>query len=280
MPKKKKSETEYSKNATNFDNDSLDFGLNIPEPKKRGRKPSAKKADANDSGKTSADAAIEKISQEIEDAKAAAEKNKKKAAKNRASRAKGRKFEEMILRACETYKIMGRATINKVPEARRVIGRTGGRSSKMICVNDKKADPDFEGSVAPDGRCIVFDAKHTDKDRIQATALTENQRDVLELHLTCGAMCYVAVSFGFDRYFMIPYQIWRDMGHVFGRKYILPDDIQIQKYAIPWELTGEVDKKGDPIGIVWFLDKPEEPPELDPEIIQFAASLKTGDWFE
>lgn len=257
MPRKK-GQTQYKKGAKNFNNDSLDFGKNTIEkdPELKIRRYDV---DADDIAQTAADLAAGKINQEMERAKEELERRKKISASNRATRAEGRMFEESILRACEVYKANGTAVINKVPEPRRVVGRTGGRSSLMICCNEKKSDPDFEGSLAPDGKCIIFDAKHTDKDRILSIALTDHQREILDIHYACGSDCYVCVSFGFKKYYMIPYSVWRDMKEIFGRQYILPEDEQIQGYLIPFDLT--VDKNGNNIYTVWFLGKPDVIPD-------------------
>lgn len=264
MPRKK-GQTQYKKGAKNFDNDSLDFGENVIE-KDPVLKVRNYKVDADELAQTASDLAIGKLNQEMEEAKAELERRKKISASNRATRAAGRSFEEAVLRACEVYKANGTAMISKVPEARRVVGRTGGRSSMMICVNDKKADPDFMGSVSPDGKCIVFDAKHTDKDRIQLIALTDHQREILDVHYACGAECYVCVSFGFKQFYLIPYGIWKDMKEVFGRQYILPEDEQIIPYAVPFSAT--VDKKGNPVLTVWFLGKPADIPATEPVSIK------------
>ena len=257
MPRKK-GQTEYKKGAKNFENDSLDFGANVME-KDPVLKIRRYDVDAEDVAQTAADLAVGKINREMEEAKAELERRKKISNANKAARAEGRAFEEAIIRACAVYKANGTAMISKVPEARRVVGRTGGRSSMMICVNAAKADPDFMGSVAPDGKCIVFDAKHTNKDRIPYNALTDHQREILDAHYACGADCYVCVSFGSDAYYLIPYSIWRNMKDVFGRQYILPDDDQIAGYAVPFD--SDVDKKGNAVYTVWFLGKPEIMPK-------------------
>ena len=134
----------------------------------------------------------------------------------------------------------------------------------MICANAAKADPDFMGSVAPDGRCMIFDAKHTDKGKILLTALTKNQRDILDKHMACGADCFVAVSFGFEKYFMIPYAMWRDMKAEFGRQYILPEDEKIQGYSVPFDVTG-ANKHGEPLITVWFLGERVDVPVFEAE---------------
>lgn len=262
MPRTK-GQTQYKKGAKNFDNDSLDFGKN------RIDKPSSSvfirqyDVNADDIASKAEEIALGKITQEMEDARAEVERREKISASNRQTRAAGRMFEEYIIRACEAYRDAGFAMISKVPEARRVVGRTGGRTSMMICVNAAKADPDFMGSLAPTGKCIVFDAKHTDKDRMLSTALTDHQKEIMERHEACGADCYVCVSFGFKQFFMIPYLNWRNMKTLFGRQYIMPDDEQLQDYSIPFDL--DVDKKGNTIITVWFLGEKVELPATIPE---------------
>ena len=232
----------------------------------RGR-PKRKKVEEEDveeigfvsSGEMSVEETLDQLSREMEEAKAEIEKRQKRSESNKSSRKNGRIFEDMIERACKFYENAGLARITKVPEARRVVGRTGGRTSLMICANAAKADPDFMGSVAPDGKCMVFDAKHTDKGKILLNALTDNQRDIMAAHEKCGARCFVAVSFSFEQYYMIPYDMWRDMKAVFGRQYILPDDPQIQPYSVPFEVTGQT-KKGEELVTVWFLGERADVP--------------------
>lgn len=263
MPRAK-GHTQYKKGAKNFNNDSLDFGENVME-KDSVLNIRQYDTDEEDVAQTAADIAIGKINQEMEDAKAELERRKKISESNRETRKRGRMFEEMIERACEVYQKEGRAVIKKIPEPRRVVGRTGGRKSMMLCVNEKKADPDFQGSLAPDGKHIVFDAKHTDKNRILKTALTDNQVEVLDAHLACGAECYVAVSFGFAQFHLIPYEVWRNMKDVFGRMYILPEDEKIKQYSVPFELS--VNQEGKTEITVWFLGRPAVIPSSELESV-------------
>lgn len=225
------------------------------------------------SGDITVEETLDALTREMDEAKAEIEKRQKRAEANRSSRKNGRVFEDMIERACKFYEDAGLARITKIPEARRVVGRTGGRASLMICANAAKADPDFMGSVAPDGKCMVFDAKHTDKGKILLNALTDNQRDIMAAHEKCGARCFVAVSFGFEKYYMIPYDMWRDMKRVFGRQYILPDDEQIQAYSVPFEITGQT-KKGEPIITVWFLGERVDVPVFETEEPEEAVSFE------
>lgn len=143
--------------------------------------------------------------------------------RNRSSRARGQSFEGMIDTACEFYALVGVAEIEKTPEPRRVIGRTGGRNSKMICVNEKKAQPDYKGTLSG-GRSIVFEAKHTDKDRIEQSRVNEEQEKRLNNHEKLGALCFVVVSFGYERFFRVPWADWKRMKELYGRKYIKAED--------------------------------------------------------
>jgi recombination protein U len=163
-----------------------------------------------------------------------------KAVINKRSRDEGKLFESYIETACEFYKHTGKAKIEKTPEPRRVIGRTGDRKSKMICVNEKKAQPDFQGTLRG-GTSIVFEAKHTDTDRIQQSRVTPEQWDDMEAHHRLGASCWVVVSFGFRSYARIPWAVWREMKGHYGRKYIT--EAESREFGLP--LVN---------GIVAFLD--------------------------
>ena len=49
---------------------------------------------------------------------------------------------------------------------------------KIHCFT-KQAQPDFKGALC-DGSCIIFDAKHTEKDRIQQNVITETQWETFD----------------------------------------------------------------------------------------------------
>lgn len=240
MPVKK----EYKKKAA-----SVSFGDSEPKKRGRPRKNPEEVAEAVQN-------VLDKMKPEPTDAEKEADRVNRIVTKNKRTRENGRKFEEMILRGCAAYREFHIASISKVPEPRRVIGRTGNRASAMICVNAEKADPDFMGSLAPDGRCIVFDAKHTDENRIGKRALNPHQEEIMDAHMACGAVCFVAVSFGFEAFYMIPYDVWKRMKEIFGRQYIMKIDWQIREYAVPFDIVGT--KAGEPEIRVWFIGKPGE----------------------
>ncbi len=146
------------------------------------------------------------------------------AVRNKVSRDRGKGFEELVETACEFYSASDYAEIEKTPEPRRVIGRTGDRHSKMICVNEKKAQPDFKGTLHG-GKSVVFEAKHTDKDRILQSCVTDEQAKRLNKHEKLGALCFVLVSFGMTEFYRIPWCEWAHMKELYGRKYIMPGDV-------------------------------------------------------
>ena len=203
------------------------------------------------------------------------EKSEKRAIKNRKSRANGRNFEEEIERGCSFYSENGAALITKVPENRKVVGRTGGRTSMMLCVNAQKAQPDFVGTMSG-GKSIVFEAKHTDKGRIEYNRVTDYQREMLQKHYQFGAECFVLVGFtseieaGGEKFvssfdfngeteavFMIPWNVWENMQKLVGHKFFTLNDGRSGGVLAPYRVrySVEIDEKGNGTGTVYFLDK-------------------------
>lgn len=152
----------------------------------------------------------------------------KNAMRGRMNRASGGYFEKIIEDSLYYYQIQGMAYIEKTPEPMKIIGKTKRKDVFMACFA-KKAQPDFKGTLSG-GQAIVFDAKHTDRDRILQSAVSEEQTKAMNLHEALGAAAYIIVSFGFQRYFRIPWNAWRTMKNVYGRKYIKPEDVE--KYEI------------------------------------------------
>lgn len=66
----------------------------------------------------------------------------------------------------------------------------------------------------------MFEAKHTDADTIKYDRLTGDQIDDLDMHHKLGAVAFVLVSFGLEGFYRIPWEVWRDMKAIYGRKYI------------------------------------------------------------
>lgn len=149
--------------------------------------------------------------------------------KNRLNNAKGHFFEKEIENACKRYKEDKVASIDKTPEPFRVLEKnhkTGIFRGRFIA----HAQPDFKGSLKG-GKSIVFEAKYTSTDRIKAAVITKEQEKALEEHYELGAVVGVCVGI-IDRYFFVPWRIWRDMKEHIGRKSASVEDLK--KYEVPY----------------------------------------------
>ncbi|WP_196603444.1 Holliday junction resolvase RecU [Pectinatus haikarae] len=133
----------------------------------------------------------------------------------------GRLLENEIDTACRQYALDGRAVIYKTPESFRCISKKpSGRFTGQFT---GRAQPDYQGTLRG-GKSIIFEAKFTDKDRIQQSVLTKTQFDMLAQHLETRAAVYICCGIA-DKYYMIPFNIWSNMKAVFGRSYIVQQDI-------------------------------------------------------
>lgn len=131
----------------------------------------------------------------------------------------GLNFEEVLINACEYYKEKKIAVIEKTPEEIRVI--KNNHDGTMTAIFVKKAQPDFKGTLEG-GKCIIFEAKHTSKEKIQKQ---EKLNDYEEM----GALAYVMVSFRMENFYRVPWDVFRDMKKIYGRQYLTEEDIQEYK---------------------------------------------------
>jgi recombination protein U len=141
---------------------------------------------------------------------------------NTVNNARGHDFEEYILSACNTYKLLNRAVINKTPEPFLVTSKQSGGifTGRFTAL----AQPDFQGTLVG-GRSIVFEAKYTTTDRLKRGILTDNQMDVLSSHADLGAVTGVCAGIC-DKFYFIPWLVWRDMKDQFGRLYVKAEDVE------------------------------------------------------
>ena len=155
---------------------------------------------------------------------------------NKVNNAQGHFFEGAIKAACALYSERERADVDKTPEPFRVMekGRDGIFTGRFTA----RAQPDFQGTLAG-GQSIVFEAKYTTTDRMKRDVLTKEQQDALERHAARGALAAVCAGIG-DKFFFVPWQIWRDMKQLYGRKYVTAADLE------PWRVRFN--------GAVLFLD--------------------------
>lgn len=85
------------------------------------------------------------------------------------SRSQGLLHEKMIEAGCQYYRQIGKAYIVKEPEPFRVI-KKDKRTGRAMIQFVRHAQPDFHGTLK-DGLSIVFEAKHTQSDRIKHEGL-------------------------------------------------------------------------------------------------------------
>lgn len=144
----------------------------------------------------------------------------------RRSRAVGEMFEHIISGACSYYREKGAAIIEKTPEPMRPIKPYGDRRrGQYIACFTKQAQPDYKG-VLCDGTAIIFEAKHTDADRIQESVITDTQRKNLDDFQDMGAQCFVMVSLGLQDFYRVPWSVFGNMKPKFGRKYMKQEELE------------------------------------------------------
>lgn len=150
--------------------------------------------------------------------------------KGKQSRAAGNQFEDLISDSLAWYEEKGVACIEKTPEPMKPL-RAPNHLGQFLACFTKAGQPDYKGTLNG-GRAIVFEAKHTDSDQMKYDRLTDEQIDRLKLHYKLGAATYVMVSFGLEDFFRIPWEVWRDMKAIYGRKYIKAADVE--QYRVPY----------------------------------------------
>lgn len=125
------------------------------------------------------------------------------------SRAEGAGFEAIITSACDYYRAIGRADIEKTPEPMKPLGGAD-RSGRFLACYTKQAQPDYKG-VLSGGRAVVFEAKHTDTGRLLYERVSAEQAACLRRISRLGGIAFVLCSFNGREFYRIPWPIWEDM---------------------------------------------------------------------
>lgn len=134
------------------------------------------------------------------------------------SKRAGEQFENMIAASLEWYRDKGMAYIEKTPEPMKPL-RAPNRQGQFLACYVKAGQPDFKGTLTG-GRAVVFEAKHTDGDRIEQSRLTQEQVDSLTAHHSLGAATFILVSVGLQDFYRVPWEVWRDMKELYGHKHM------------------------------------------------------------
>lgn len=158
-----------------------------------------------------------------------AEKHIRAQIRGKQARLAGSYFESMISGSCDYYLDRGLAKIEKTPEPMKPLGPKNYKGQFLACYT-KQAQPDYKGTLKG-GRAVVFEAKHTDDDRIEFNRLTKEQRDDLEAHHKLGAIAFVLVSMSLTDFYRVPWPVWRDMAEIYGRKYMT--HAELSRYEVP-----------------------------------------------
>ncbi len=149
-------------------------------------------------------------------------KDVEKAYRNRACNDRGRGFENLLMKGCQYYQNRGLAVINKVYEPYTCIKVL--KNGQFIGRFLDRAEPDFKG-VLYGGRAVAFEAKSTRKSRIQYNALTQTQINWLAEQAEMRALTFVAVNIQ-DKFYSIPFREWVNMKEIYGKKFLMQDDIK------------------------------------------------------
>ncbi|RKW54275.1 MAG: hypothetical protein D8H95_10435 [Lachnospiraceae bacterium] len=144
----------------------------------------------------------------------------------RNSKKSGETFERWISTACKFYLNKGFAHIEKTPEPFHITGKD--MNGVVRGYYEKKGQPDYKGILC-DGTGIMFEAKHTDSDRIKQSVITETQWESLDIYEQFGAHCYVMVSFRLESFFRVPWSVWKNMKELFGHKYMNETELEAHR---------------------------------------------------
>lgn len=155
---------------------------------------------------------------------AAALKNLQRSQSGMQSKRAGEFFENLIGASLRWYEINGLACVEKTPEPMKPLRAPNQRGQFLACYV-KSGQPDFKGTLTG-GRSIVFEAKHTSREKIDASRLTDEQVKQLDMHHKLGAVAFVLVGFGLQDFYRIPWEVWHDMENIYGYKHMKQQDCE------------------------------------------------------
>lgn len=140
------------------------------------------------------------------------------------SKRAGEMFENIIGASLLWYENKGVACIEKTPEPMKPL-RPPNRQGQFLACYTKAGQPDFKGTL-DGGRSVVFEAKHTDSEKIEYGRLTGEQIAKLSKHYELGADVFILVSIGLQDFYKVPWHVWRDMKEIYGRKHIKHPELE------------------------------------------------------
>ena len=144
------------------------------------------------------------------------------------NRANGQHFENLVEMSAGFYEKKGISVIDKTPEPMKVLGVHNRLAGQFVCCFAKRAQPDYKG-ILLDSTMLLFDAKHTDKDRIRRDVVLPEQEKCFERYMAMGAMCFIVVSLGFKNFYRVPWIVFRDMKKIYGHQYMNIEELKPYK---------------------------------------------------
>ena len=144
------------------------------------------------------------------------------------AKAKGAAFEARIEKSFAYYRAKGLAVITKEAEPMHPIKNLG--NGKFIAYYESKSKPDYSGCIKG-GRMVCFEAKYTDALKISYDRVKEHQARYMSEVQEYGVRCFVLCGFRSGDAYRVPWYIWQRMKELYGRKYVVEDDLA--KYKVP-----------------------------------------------
>ena len=153
------------------------------------------------------------------------------------SRAMGKLFEDRLDASFAYYRATGAALVEKTPEPVKILSKPD-RYQRFTACFAKAAQPDYKGTVKG-GRTVVFEAKFTwaADQRLAQTAVKENQADSLDRYEALGARCYILAGYASGAVFRVPWEVWKNMKALYGRKYVTETDLGKYRVKTSWNDT-------------------------------------------
>ena len=139
------------------------------------------------------------------------------------NKASGQMFENIISHSCDCYEREMLAKIEKQEEALAPIKPMG--AGRFLAAYKERSGVDYKGTLKG-GRAIVFEAKHTDTEVMERKRVKEWQLEYLKTHHELGAVAFVLVSFGLERFYRIPFPCWLEMKTHIGKMSFGEKDVE------------------------------------------------------
>lgn len=167
---------------------------------------------------------------------------------------RGRPFEDFINFANEKYQAKGIAVMHKVPTE--FIPLRGAHGQVANCKVERKSCVDYLGRFRDIP--VAVEAKHTQGARIDFSAVQDHQAEYLDAWMEGEGrqLAFVAVSFGMNRFFMVPWSFWKVARDCWERhKKTKQKEIAIvQQYGWTWETPGTASAKAEDLLPDWEVD--------------------------